>query len=162
METLEASAGALSLAELSRQSGLPKPTVYRLSGQLVNLGALDQNASGCYRLGTRLFEFGNNVVGYRQLREMAVPYMQDLYEATHQTVNLGIPHRGQVLYVEKLSPHAKSKVSTRVGRSKPMHCTALGKAILAFSDIELMAENGDGPLPRHTPTHTEQQAGLDP
>lgn len=161
LATIEQSPGALTLSELARQSGLPKPTVYRLVNQLLALGAVDQGESG-YRLGTRLFEFGSAIGGYRRLRETAIPYLQDLYETTHQTVNLGVYDRGRVLYIEKLSPHAGSRVSTGVGRRKPMHCTALGKAILAFADAAVFEEVGREDTPRFTPRTAPSLAALAP
>ena len=152
LTTLEASSEDLSLAELARRSGLPKPTAYRLAGQLVDLGVLNQSQSG-YGLGSRLFEFGHAVAAYRRFREIAMPFMGDLYEATRQTVNLGAREGTSVLYLEKLSSHKPSPVATTAGTRKPLYCTALGKAMLAFSRVQLLKEvtaEGLRPFTRHS------------
>jgi DNA-binding IclR family transcriptional regulator len=78
----------LTLAETARRTGLPKPTVHRLAGEMLALGVLERADRGSYRLGMRMFELGQLVPRQRDLREAALPYMQDLYEATHETTHL--------------------------------------------------------------------------
>jgi len=90
----------LSLSELARRAKLPKATAFRLVNQLVVLGALERNGDG-YELGVRLFEFGSMVGRQRRLRDEALPFMEDLYEATHETIHLGALDGLEVLYVEK-------------------------------------------------------------
>lgn len=129
--------GEMGLSELVRRTGLPKATVHRLATQLVDIGALEKMGDR-YRPGLRLFELGSVVVRHRRLRDSALPLMEDLYEATHETVHLGIPDGLDVLYLEKIVGPRGSPVSTRVGTRKPLYCTALGKAMLAFSPGELL------------------------
>lgn len=139
----------LSLAELARRSGLPKATTLRLAGQLVELGVLEREG-GRYRLGLRLFELGATVARQRRLRDAALPFMEDLYEATHETIHLGTLNHLQVLYIEKISGRQTNSVETRVGTRKPPYCTALGKALLAYSEpgvVEAVIKDG---LARHT------------
>ena len=147
---LETSGADLPLADLSRRSGLPKPTAYRLASQLVGLGVLTQSSVG-YSLGPRMFDFGNAVFAYRKFRELAVPFMGDLYEATRQVVNLGTREGLSVLYLEKLTSHKPSPVETAVGSRKPLYCTALGKAILAFSPKEVVETTVREGLRPYTP-----------
>src|SRR6185312_13350906 len=78
---------------------------------------------------------------------------QDLYEATHETVHLGVLVGSHVLYIDKISGRYSSPVATQIGTRKPMYCTALGKAILAFSPPELLASLLREPLTRYT-AHT--------
>lgn len=148
--TLETSGADLPLADLSRRAGLPKPTAYRLASQLVALGVLTQSPGG-YSLGPRMFDFGNAVVTYRRFREVAMPYMGDLYEATRQAVNLGIREGLTVLYLEKLVSHKPSPVKTTVGSRKPLYCTALGKAMLAFSTKTVLEATVKEGLRPYTP-----------
>lgn len=134
---VETSGGELPLSDLSRRAGLPKPTAYRLAAQLVSLGVLTQSSAG-YSLGPRMFDFGNAVFAYRKFREIAIPFMGDLYEATRQVVNLGTREGFTVLYLEKLMSHKPTPVETSVGSRKPLYCTALGKAMLAFSPKDVV------------------------
>lgn len=142
----------LSLGELARRADLPKSTVHRIVGQLVQWGALERNGTGL-RLGIRLFELGSVVSHQRELRDAAVPFMEDLYESTHETVHLGLLDRCEVVYVEKITGHRRVQVPTGVGRRMPCHCTGLGKAILAFSPpavVDRVLRNGLRPRTCYT------------
>lgn len=130
---------SMGLTELVRSTGIAKATVHRLACQLVALGILDK-VGDRYQPGMHLFELGSMVVGQRRIREAALPFMVDLYEATHETVHLGVPSGTDVLYLEKIVGGRSSPVSTRVGAKKPLHCTALGKAMLAYQPQYLLQE----------------------
>src|SRR5216684_3037588 len=122
----------LTLAEMTRRTGIPKPTVHRLAGELLALGLLE-GERGVYRLGMRMFELGQLVPLQRDLREEALPFMQDLFEATHETVHLAVLDGTEVLYIEKISGHRRVAAGSRIGGRLPAHCTAVGKAIIAVS-----------------------------
>ncbi|MBO0842624.1 MAG: helix-turn-helix domain-containing protein, partial [Nocardioides sp.] len=79
----------LPLAELVRRTKLPKATVHRIAGDLVGLHLLDRTSLG-YRLSGALFELGMRASVERSLLELAMPFLQDLYERTHETVHLGV------------------------------------------------------------------------
>ena len=121
----------LTLAELCSTTGLPKTTVHRISTTLVSWGALE-HAGNRFRIGMRIFELGE-LVAYRQLRELVLPYMGDLYEATHQVVQLAVLDGDDVVYIEKITGHELVPSLTRVGGRVAAHRTAVGKALLAFS-----------------------------
>ena len=137
----------MTLAELTEATGLPRATVHRLASQLATEGALAATRRG-WRVGIRLFELGQLVPTQQRLREVALPYLSDLYEATHGTVHLAVLDGGEVLYVEILSGHRKVASPSRRGGRMPAHCTAVGKALLAFSGVDVAAEGP--PLERRT------------
>ncbi len=121
----------LSLTQIAQRSGLPKSTAHRLVSDLLSWGGLERTGSGL-RLGLRLFELGRFVPVQRELAEVARPYLDDLYNITRKTVNLAVLSNTEVVYVEKIeSPD--SPTASRAGSRLPVHCTALGKAMLAFS-----------------------------
>jgi DNA-binding IclR family transcriptional regulator len=122
----------LTLDELSERSGLARSTAHRLAGQLVDCGFLERSNRG-WRLGVALFELGQMVPNQQRLRDVALAYMEDLYEATKETVQLAVIEGGEVLYVEIISGHRKVRTPSRRGGRMPVHCTAIGKAMLAFS-----------------------------
>jgi IclR family acetate operon transcriptional repressor len=138
-------ASELTLDELAERSGLARSTAHRLAGQLVRLGLLERSQRG-WRLGTTLFELGQLVPRQQRLRDVALAYMEDLYEATRETVQLAVLDESEVLYVEIISGHRKVKTPSRRGGRMPAHCTALGKAMLAFSD-----DVGRSWIERHSP-----------
>jgi DNA-binding IclR family transcriptional regulator len=140
----------VSLAELTRRTGLPKPTVLRIAGDLTEQGILERCTSG-YRLGLRLFMLGERVPRQSSLRAMALPYLEDLYEATHENVNLGVLHGAEVLYLARVQGHRSSDVVLRVGDTLPAHSTSIGKALLAHAPAELVQEVLDAGMTRLTP-----------
>jgi IclR family transcriptional regulator, acetate operon repressor len=140
----------LTLAEMTRRTGMPKATVHRLAGELLALGALE-GEHGVYQLGMRMFEFGQLVPRQRDLREAALPFMQDLFEATHETVHLAVLDGTEVLYLEKISGHRRVAAGSRVGGRLPAYCTAVGKAILAASPPEALDAVLAAGLARRTP-----------
>ncbi len=139
----------VSLAELTRRTGLPKPTVFRIVNSLVDWGALERSGSG-YQLGVRLFMLGERVPRQASLREMALPYLEDLYEATHENVNLGVLHGIDVLYLARVQGHRSSDVILRVGDTLPAHSTSSGKALLAHAPHAVVQQVLDAGLPRLT------------
>ncbi|MBB5916128.1 DNA-binding IclR family transcriptional regulator [Nocardia transvalensis] len=152
LEAFDAESGELSLTELSRRSGVAKATTYRLANALVEWGLLERSGTR-YRLGLRLFELGALVPAQRVLRDAALPYLQELHAATGATVHFAIRDGLDVLYIEKLSGHGAVAIPSRVAGRLPLYATATGKAILAFSGAEVVAqvvENGLSAFTRRT------------
>lgn len=141
--------GTLTLPVLVERTGLPKPTVHRLAEALVELGLLERQPVG-YRPGLGLFELGTLVSAKVELREAALPFMQDLYEATHETVHLGIRDDLDVVYAEKIRGHGGVDVPSRVGGRLPLSSTGVGKALLAHADPAVVAAVLSRPLRRLT------------
>lgn len=151
----------LPLAELVRRTGLPKGTVHRVAGDLVEHRLLDKTERG-YRLSSGLFELGLRASAERTLLEVAMPFLQDLYERTHETVHLGVRDDsaiGEVVYVAKIGGHRQARAPSRTGGRMPMHCTALGKVLLASGGADLQATVLGRPLERRT-AHTIVAPGL--
>jgi DNA-binding IclR family transcriptional regulator len=140
----------LALAVLVARTGLAKATVHRLTSELVDWGVVERTAAG-YRLGLRLFEIGHRVPLQRTLRDAARPAMQDLLTVTRETVHLAVADGTDVLYVEKLERAPRSSVASRLAGRLPLHCTATGKAILAFGAPALTTRVLDQRLAARTP-----------
>lgn len=148
----------LNLAELGRRTGLAKGTLHRVAGELVGLGLLDRTAD-TYRLGRHLFELGMRASVERTIIEVATPFMEDLYESTHETVHLGVREGIEVVYVAKIGGHSQAETPSRVGGRLPLHCTAVGKSLLAHAPDDVLAAVVRGGLERRTP-RTLTGAGL--
>ncbi|MEV5013448.1 IclR family transcriptional regulator [Streptomyces sp. NPDC053780] len=151
--------GTFRLTEIAVRTGLAKTTAFRLCADLVRLGLLERDGDG-YRLGGRLFELGSLVPRRLDLREAALPFLQDLFEATHETVHLGVPEGHEVVYVERIHGHQTLTLPSRIGGRLPLTCTGVGKALLAFSGSALADEVLAGPLPRLTPHSVTDPARL--
>lgn len=128
----------VSLSELARRTGVPKTTVHRLLQELGHFRVVEHQADG-YRLGMRLFELGQRSPRARDLRSAALPFLGDLRDATHETVHLAVLDGAQVVYLEKLGGHHGPALPSRIGGRLPAHCTAVGKALLAFTPRSVVA-----------------------
>lgn len=133
LDVFTAGTGELSIRALARASGVPRSTTHRLVRELLDWGALEQGESGV-RLGVKLFELGALVPSPAGLREAALPYIHDLSEVTGLTANLAVRDGTDIVYVEKVSRRSLRVPHSRLGGRLSLHATALGKAILAFSD----------------------------
>lgn len=150
----------LRLSELSRRADLPLATAHRLAAELVSWGALERDAAGCFTIGLRLWEAATLAPATGRLREAALPFMQDLYETTRENVHLAVHDGFDALYVEKLSGHRSVPVISRIGGRLPMHCTGVGKALLAHADPAFVRGYLDRPLTRATPYTITERARL--
>jgi DNA-binding IclR family transcriptional regulator len=130
----------LSLSELSRRSGQPLTTAYRLAGELVQLGVLARAGSGKYTIGRRLWDLGLLAPVQSGLREIASPFLHDIYGATLATVHLAVRDGAAALYLDRLAGHASVPVVSRVGARLPLHATGVGKVLLAFAPADVQAE----------------------
>jgi DNA-binding IclR family transcriptional regulator len=149
----------LSLAELRRRTGLPASTAHRLAQELLHEGVLERSPQGAYRIGLRLWEIATRSVRGPGLREAAMPYLQNLYEATQQHVQLAVLDGDQALIVEKISGPRAAPTVGRAGGRLPLHASGVGKAILAHADPALQDRILTGSLERFTPhTVTSPQA----
>jgi len=140
----------LSLSELSRRTGLPLATTHRLVGELTAWGALERDAQGRYRIGLRLWEVAALAPRGLGLREIAMPFLEDLYEATHENVQLAVLDGSEVVYVERISGRSAVSVFTRVGGRWPAHTTGVGLVLLAYAPTEEQERYLAGPLAAFT------------
>jgi DNA-binding IclR family transcriptional regulator len=130
----------LRLASLVERTGMPKSTVHRLVTELLDHGLLEHDDRRGYRPGIVLFELSSLVPLSRHLREEALPFLQDLFLATHQTVHLAVREGTDSVYVEKIHGHSDLGLPSRVGGRLPLVCTGVGRALLAFSDPEIQRQ----------------------
>ncbi|MBL7255579.1 IclR family transcriptional regulator [Paractinoplanes lichenicola] len=126
-----AGAVQLRLTELSRRSGVPKASAYRLAQELVQWGLLER-VGNSYQLGLRVFELGQRVPVAAILRRVSRPALVDLYAATRATVHLIVPDGTHVLFLEKIAGAANVLTHSEVGGRLPASCSASGKLFLAL------------------------------
>ena len=132
IDALSANDMARGVTELSAELHLAKSTVYRLLQTLVGRGyAVQDSASGRYQLGLKFLELGVLVSNRLSIRRIARPILQRLMESTNETVHLGLLEGHEVVYADKIECSQTIRMYSRVGRRSPLHCTALGKALLA-------------------------------
>jgi DNA-binding IclR family transcriptional regulator len=125
--------GRLSLAQVVRRTGLPRSSAHRMLERLVQLRWLRRHGRD-YELGMRLVELGSLAVHQDRLHSAAQPFLHELHRATGLVVHLAVLDGSDVVYLEKIAGGLGAAIPTRVGGRQPAHCTAVGKALLAFSD----------------------------
>lgn len=150
---------ALTLGELAERTGLAKSTVHRLAADVAALGWLTRTGQR-YELGVALFELGERVPVKRRLRAVALPFMQDLFAVTGETVHLAVRDGIDALYAEKIHGHGSLALPSRTGGRAPLTCTAVGKALLAHEDPAVAADLLARPLRRLTPSSVVDPAVL--
>ncbi|GAA2295667.1 IclR family transcriptional regulator [Streptomyces kunmingensis] len=142
---------ALTLTEVAFRADLPLPTAHRLVGALTRWGALERDDAGRYHVGLRLWEIAALAPRGLGLRQAALPYLEDLYEATHENVHLAVRDGQEVVYIERLSGRSAVGVHSRVGARWPLHATGVGLVLLAHGDLVLQERYLAAELTAFTP-----------
>ncbi|OZC58779.1 IclR family transcriptional regulator [Rhodococcus sp. RS1C4] len=124
---------ALTLTDIAAAAGLAPATAHRLVGELVDWGALVRTETGEYVVGQRLWKLGMRAPVQADLREIASPFLHDIYGATLATVHLAVRDGDQVLYLDRLAGHASVPAVSRIGARLPLHATGVGKVLLAYA-----------------------------
>ncbi|RKS72999.1 IclR family transcriptional regulator [Actinomadura pelletieri DSM 43383] len=143
----------LSLADLVRKTGLPHATVRRLAMELTDVGALTRQHDGRFTIGLRLWRLGTLAPLTESLRTKAQPFMEDLYTALHQHVQLAVLDGSEAVIIERLSAPQAQDLLSQVGGRLPLHCSGVGKVVLAHGGSDLVDRVLSGGLKRYTP-HT--------
>ncbi len=141
----------VSLAELCSFTDIPKSSAHRYLVTLQELGLAERKNNDRYYLGTKIIELAGTYLVKSDLRADSQATLEELAELTGETIHLAVPSGTEVVYIAKVeSKHALSMFS-HIGARLPMHCTALGKAILAFCDRHALQAVLTAPLITRTP-----------
>ncbi len=129
----------LSLAHIAKMSDLPRPTAHRMLSALKEIGFIEQDIrSGSYGLGIRLFELGNIALANMDLLREAKPFIDRLCKLSGESSHLGVFNGFEVVVVEREEPSDRQTSGTRPSETSPVHCTGVGKALLAFQRPEVV------------------------
>lgn len=132
LDLLGESETPLGLAQVASSLQLHKSTAHRFLMVLERHHMVERTTNGKFRLGLRLFDFGNRAIEQYDLRERAQPHLRRLVAETEETAHLCILEQARVIYIDKIEPARSVRMITRIGQSNPVHCTSVGKAILSF------------------------------
>ena len=123
----------VGLSDVARALGLPKTSAFRYLYTLAAAGFVAYGSSrDRYRAGPRLHRGRESEIDVARLRELALPAMSSLRARFNETINLGVPDRDRVVYVEMIESSRALRMQARIGERHPLNSTSLGKAILAF------------------------------
>lgn len=144
MEELDKS-GELSIGDLSERLKMDKATVHRLINTIKEAGYVDQNPDNKkYSNGLKLLAIGNRVMDKMGVKHISRASIEELSEKTGETANLGVRVGNKIYYIDKLESNSTIKVGQSIGTNVPCYCSALGKAILAFTDEVVVRDILDG------------------
>jgi DNA-binding IclR family transcriptional regulator len=151
--------GSTNVDELSESLKIPKSTVYRLLRSLEKRDYVRHTSPNCYEAGPRLLMLQGTLERQNRLLQAARPHLRELNEKTGQTVHLAIPSASNVSYVDTVV--GRTGISLAPSPSSPLHCTSLGKAILAFMPPQAQeAMIKQCPLEQRTPNTITSVAAL--
>lgn len=129
----------LALSDIAARTGLPRATAHRIIASLREIGFLDQDRErDHYRLGFRLFEFGSIVLSNMDLHREARPFAEALTRMSGEKVTLTVFNGTQAVIVNTTEPDRREANPTMTLESLPAHCSASGKAALAFQSGQVV------------------------
>lgn len=150
----------LSVSDIGRAMSVSRSTVYRILGTLESYGYVAESPSAPEKiqLGPKVLALAGSYLGRLELRELARPHLLRLRDLSQETVDLAVPQKTELVYVDKVeSPHPVRQYSV-IGARRPMYCTAVGKAILAC----LPPEESDAILAESTLVKRTANTIIDP
>lgn len=160
LDTMAAGGREIGIADLSKRVRLHVSTVHRLLATLISRGYVRQNPeTGKYALGVRSFVLGQAYLEQMDLRRVVRPALQRLVQTTGETATVVVMDQGEAVYLDKAESAQSLRFFSRIGHRAPLHCTAVGKVLLAW----LPPEDREGvlggltltPLTRNTITEMD-------
>ncbi len=142
----------MGVTELAFLLGLNKSSIFKLLSTLAAHGFIEQDQeTKKYKLGYKYLELSSMLLESLDLRTQAKPYLKELESATNEVIHLVVYDQGEVVYIEKLEGNETLRTHSKVGKRASMHCTSVGKVILAHlpedETAEIIAKKG---LEKHT------------
>ena len=141
----------LGVSELGRRVKLPKSTVHRLLGILVDEGFVERTPDDRYRLSLKLYEIGQEVVSTRVLRQVGHVPLEKLHNDSNEAAHLAVLSGADVVYLDRLESPQMMGLFTKVGRRRSAHATSSGKVLLAFGSQADVDDAVAAGLPRLGP-----------
>ena len=133
----------LGVTELSNRLNLHKNRVFRILATLEARGYIEQNkATENYRLGVKSLELGQTFIKHMGLVRQAKPFLKEIVEKCNEMAYVGIIRQNSVVYLDVEEASQTVRVLNRVGWRLPIHCTAIGKAQVAFLSEEKLEKLG--------------------
>jgi DNA-binding IclR family transcriptional regulator len=140
-----AGSDGLTLAQLAAGVPTAKSTTHRYVATLLELGVVRRDSASRLHLGLRLVELAGALLEGDNLRSAAEPVLHELMARTGETVHLGVPAEGHVVYIAKVESPQSLRLVSRIGARIPLHCSAMGKALLAQLEPDALASALDRP-----------------
>nr|AGF93146.1 transcriptional regulator, IclR family [uncultured organism] len=163
LNLLTSNSYTLSLAEISERVDLPKPTTHRMLQSLRNEGFVKQSPEdGSYKVGVKVFEMAHQYAENLDVRKEAQAELRKLNRQFDEIIHLAVLSGSEVVYIDKYDSKRALRIYSSVGKRVPAHCTALGKAILAYlTEYEINRILSEESLTKHTDSTITDRDELD-
>jgi len=158
--TFDVDSAFLTVSQLSQRSGLSLATTHRVVSELERFGLLEREHDKTYRIGVRLWEIACRTPGALGIREIAMPYLQEVHFAVRQHAQLGILQGHEVLFLERLSTRNAVVNVTLVGGRLPLHASSSGLVLLAHAPGSFQDEVMGSGLVKYTENTVQSPAHL--
>jgi len=132
LEVLAHAEEPLGVTEIGSRISLHKSTVHRILQTLCHRGYVERKKDNeRYQLGIKIIELGIRFFNDLEIRKVAAPVLSDLVKVLDEVVHLVLPDDGEIVYIDRAESSQVVSMHSKVGRRAPMHCTAVGKALLS-------------------------------
>ncbi len=139
LEHLDSSRRGQNISEISRKLNIPKSSAHVIILTLERLGYVEKRPDTLnYTLGLKAYGLGLGMMKNMSVSKVALPQMRVLVNDLHLPAHLAIPDGDQGVYIQKVEAPGMIKIDTYVGRRMDLHCTGVGKVILAYGPAELV------------------------
>jgi DNA-binding IclR family transcriptional regulator len=156
LETLGEGSAGLGISEISRKTGYPKSKVHRVLLTLARRGYVRKEPqTDRYQLSLRFFALGSIAVNKLEIKQVVTPFLEKLRDASGETAHLAVMDENGVFYIDKIESAQSIRMYSYIGRRAPVHCTAVGKVLLAYQpeqQIEAFLSSGLKGYTEHTIT----------
>ena len=146
----------MSRAELLKQCGLTRPTLYRIIASLEAEGLIEAVGDNRYALGARLVSLARSALAQTDVRRVAEPILAGLRDQTGETVHLAVRSGDELVYIDKMESREAVRMASTIGTRVPFHSSSVGKAFLAAMPMaeadELIDRLEMAPVTSHTNT----------
>lgn len=132
----EIAGGTMALGKLAETLGVHKSTALRLLRSLEEQHFVIRDENHRYRLGRRVFDLANQALEQRDVRSVAAPFLRAYNEKCGHTVHLVSYEAGEAVYIDAYESKHMVRMYSRVGDTAPLHCTAVGKVLVAYRPID--------------------------
>ncbi len=137
LEIIAENTEGIGITDISTISGIHKSTVHRLVTTLQANDYIEQGENNKYKITFKLYELGSKILANVDVIDVAKPFIEKLAKEVNEVVHLVVRNKNEIVYVDKVEANTNTMMmGSSVGKSSPLYCTSVGKAILSNSNLE--------------------------
>ncbi len=151
LEVIEQANAPVTLNSLWKKVQWDKATIHRLLATLEKRGYINRDPkTKSYTLGIKIYGLYNSLINELDLQGITHPYLNQLVQETGESAHLAVALEKNIVFIDRVVGSDVISVNTQIGSREPIHCTALGKAYIAYYAEEEIIDLVDAELPKYT------------